>query len=206
MKEKTLFDYENSDEPMQDPETKLKVEFFNCILDAILQSLEKRSLQLQQHNIHFKFIYNISSLRNMSKEHLMKHCVHLQALLTDKQTGEADIDGLQMMEELDALSVLIKSDAPPLEVLRFITKYDFAPNVAVALRILLTLPMSVASGERSLFLLKFTKKELPEALYVTRTISELVTIAVENRTTMKLKFEAILSEFASMKARKVNSL
>jgi hypothetical protein len=26
----------------------------------------------------------------MSKEHLMKHCVDLQALLTDKQTGEAD--------------------------------------------------------------------------------------------------------------------
>jgi hypothetical protein len=32
----------------------------------------------------------------MSKEHLMKHCVDSQALLTDKQTGRADIDGLQM--------------------------------------------------------------------------------------------------------------
>jgi hypothetical protein len=39
----------------------------------------------------------------------MKHCVDLQALLTDKQTGEADIDGLQMMEELDVLSVLVKT-------------------------------------------------------------------------------------------------
>jgi hypothetical protein len=44
----------------------------------------------------------------MSKEHLMKHYVDLQALLTDKQTGKADIDGLQMMEELDVLSVLEK--------------------------------------------------------------------------------------------------
>jgi hypothetical protein len=80
---------------MQDPETKFKAELFNCIWDAILQSLEQRFLQLQQHNIHFNFLYNISSLRNMSKEHLMKHCVDLQAVLTDKQTGEADIDGLQ---------------------------------------------------------------------------------------------------------------
>jgi hypothetical protein len=66
----------------------------------------------------------------MSKEHLTKHCVDLQALLTDRQTDEADIDGLQTMEELDALSVLVKTKAPPLEVLQFITKYDFAHNVA----------------------------------------------------------------------------
>jgi hypothetical protein len=163
------FDYENFDEPMQDPETKFKVEFFNCILDAILQSLEERFLQLQQHNIHFKFLYSISSLRNRSKEHLMKHCVDLQVLLTDKQTREADIDVLQMMEELDVLSVLVKTNAPPLEVLQFMTKYDFTPNVAVALRIILTLPMSVASGERSFSLLRLIKK-LPEVLHVTITI------------------------------------
>jgi hypothetical protein len=42
----------------------------------------------------------------MLKEHLMKNCVDFQALLTDKQTD--DIDGLQMMEELDVLSVLVK--------------------------------------------------------------------------------------------------
>jgi hypothetical protein len=47
---------ENSDEPMQDPGTKFKAEFLNCILDGMLQSLEERFLQLQQHNIHFKFL------------------------------------------------------------------------------------------------------------------------------------------------------
>jgi hypothetical protein len=62
-----------------------------------------------------------------------------------------------MMEELDELSVLVKTNAPPLEVLQFMTKYDFAPNVAVAMHILLTLPMSVASGERSFSLLKSIK-------------------------------------------------
>jgi hypothetical protein len=64
---KKQFNYGNSDEPMQDPETKFEVEFFSCILDAVLQSLEVRILQLQQHNTHFKFLYNISSLQNMSK-------------------------------------------------------------------------------------------------------------------------------------------
>jgi hypothetical protein len=34
----------------------------------------------------------------------------------------------------------------------------------------------------------------------------LATIAIENRTPMKLKFETILGEFVNMKARKVNLL
>jgi hypothetical protein len=109
------------------------------------------------------------------------------------------------MEELDVLSVLVKTNAPPLEVLWFITKYDFAPNVAVALHILLTLPMSVASAERSFSLLKLIKNYLRSSMSQER-LSGLATIAIENRTVTKLKFEAILGEFANMKARIVNLL
>jgi hypothetical protein len=58
------------------------------------------------------------------------------------------------MEELDAFSVLIEINAPPLEVLQLISKYYFAPNVAVALHILLTLSVPLASGERSFSLSK----------------------------------------------------
>jgi hypothetical protein len=141
----------------------------------------------------------------MSKEHLTKHCVDLQAVLTDKQSGEADIDGLQMMDELDALCVLVKTNAPPSEVLQFITKYDFAPNVAAALPILLTLPMSVASGERSFSLLKVIDNYLRSSVSQER-LSGLATIAIENRTAMKLKFETILGEIAYMKAHKVDLL
>jgi hypothetical protein len=80
----------------------------------------------------------------MSEEHLMKHYVGLQALLTDKQTGEADIDGLQVMEELDVLSVLVKAKRPTIRSTAVHNSYDFAPNVAVELPNIFTLPMSVA--------------------------------------------------------------
>jgi hypothetical protein len=66
------FNYENSDELMQDPDNKFKVQFFYFILDAILQSLEEKFLQLQQHNTNFQFLYNRRSLQNMSKEHAIK--------------------------------------------------------------------------------------------------------------------------------------
>jgi hypothetical protein len=79
------FNYENSDELMQDPENKFKVQFSSFILVAILQSLEEKFLQLQEHNTHFQFLYNRSSLQSISKEHIMKHCVDLQSLFTEKE-------------------------------------------------------------------------------------------------------------------------
>jgi hypothetical protein len=90
---------------MQDPGNKFKVQFFNFILDAILQSLVK-FLKLQQHDTHFQLLYNRRSLQNKSKEHVIKCCLDLQTLFTDEEMGKADIDELQMMEEHDALSVL----------------------------------------------------------------------------------------------------
>jgi hypothetical protein len=92
------FNYENFDELMQDPENKFKSQFSGFILDEILQSLKEKFLQLRQHNAHFQFLYNRSSLRNTSKEHIIKRCVDLQSLFTDKEMDKADTDELQMVE------------------------------------------------------------------------------------------------------------
>jgi hypothetical protein len=109
-----LFDYEKSVEHRQEPETKFKVEFFQLHFgcSTTISGGEVLADAATQHTLQISI--KLSSLRNMSKEHLMKHCVDLQALLTDKQTGEADIDGLQIMEDVNVLSVLVKTNAPPL--------------------------------------------------------------------------------------------
>jgi hypothetical protein len=67
----------------------------------------------------------------MSKEHLVKQCVDLQAFLTDKQRGKADIDGLQMVGQMDALPVLVKKCL----IIRStaVNKYDFTPNIVEAM-------------------------------------------------------------------------
>ncbi|XP_022180482.1 uncharacterized protein LOC111040778 [Myzus persicae] len=66
------------------------------------------------------------------------------------QINLANIDAIEMTDELVAISELLKPNSTPLEVLQFIVNNNnFVPNVAVALRIILTMPVSVASGERS---------------------------------------------------------
>ncbi|KAF0703087.1 Dimer Tnp hAT domain-containing protein, partial [Aphis craccivora] len=50
-----------------------------------------------------------------------------------------------MTNELVAISELLKPNSTPLEVSHFILNNDnFIPHVAVALRIILTIPVSVA--------------------------------------------------------------
>jgi hypothetical protein len=64
-----------------------------------------------------------------------------------------------------------------------------------------------ASGIRGMEfqLIKINKKYLRSSM-LQEPLSRLATIACDNRTAMKLKFEAIIGEFANVKAHKVNLL
>ncbi|XP_004206394.2 uncharacterized protein LOC101241485 [Hydra vulgaris] len=85
-KKKKMFLYESSDEPILDPKTEFRVNFFNQVVDKALQSLQPRFMQLKEHfqlhkpNKLFGFLYNF---RNMSKEDLRKHSADLEIALTD---------------------------------------------------------------------------------------------------------------------------
>ncbi|CAI6358832.1 unnamed protein product [Macrosiphum euphorbiae] len=156
-KKKTVFfSYEQPDEPIINLKTKFKVELYFYILDVALNSLEERFEQLHNHCDNFKFLYDISSLKSITKNNIVKNCMDLQLLLSENENvSNSDIDAIEMTDELVAISELLKPNSTPLEVLQFIVNNNnFVPNVAVALRIILTMPVSVASGERSFSKLK----------------------------------------------------
>jgi hypothetical protein len=95
----------------------------------------------------------------MTRYELIKHCANLQLVLTDDDS--ADINGMKMADELTVLTTKVQSNLSPIELLKFmINTGDFAPNVCIALRILLTLPVTVTSGKRSFSKLKLIKTYL----------------------------------------------
>ncbi|KAJ8960709.1 hypothetical protein NQ314_006020 [Rhamnusium bicolor] len=47
------------DEPITSPEKKFEVEFFNCLLDTTLISLNERFEQLHEYSESWSFLYNI---------------------------------------------------------------------------------------------------------------------------------------------------
>jgi hypothetical protein len=93
----------------------------------------------------------------------------------------------------------------PLNILNFIRKFnieDLYPNIWVSLRILLTMPVSVASGERSFSKLKLIKTYLRSSMSQER-LSSLATLSNENSITQNLDFFELVKTFADKKARKI---
>ena len=112
-----------------------------------------------------------------------------------------------LFDELKNLSNILPDNVTtPLEVLRFIHAtrlHECVPNVSTALRILLTVPVTVASGERSFSKLKLIKTYLRSTMTQDR-LNGLAMISIENDVAASLNYSNLLSAFASAKARKVN--
>ncbi|XP_065642774.1 uncharacterized protein LOC136074389 [Hydra vulgaris] len=98
---KKMFLYESSDEPILDPKTEFRVNFFNQVVDKALQSLQPRFMQLKEHHKLFGFLYNF---QNMSKEDLRKHSADLEIALTDITK---DIEGFMLSEEMEAIKPIL---------------------------------------------------------------------------------------------------
>lgn len=95
---------------------------------------------------------------------------------------------------------------PCLEVLNFIADQrleECYPNVVVVLIILLTLPVTVASPERSFSKLKIIKNYLRSSMCQER-LSDLSIISIERNMVEKINTNEIMDNFAQQKARKVN--
>ncbi len=94
----------------------------------------------------------------MKKKKKLAHCKNLENVLTDG--GSSDLNALELADEIYVISSLLKKKQGPIDVLQFITSFNIGPNLSVAIRILLTLPITVATGERSFSKLKIIKKLL----------------------------------------------
>ena len=87
----------------------------------------------------------------------------LQTKLTDDKRNEFDINGLDLCDEIEILLTYNKYEMNALAVLNYIFSNDLIsifPNITIAVRIFLTVPVTVASAERSFSKLKLIKNYL----------------------------------------------
>ncbi|KAK2362136.1 zinc finger MYM-type protein [Trifolium repens] len=80
---------------------------------------------------------------------------------------------------------------------------NYFPNTFIAYRILLTIPVTVASAERSFSKLKLLKSYLRSTMLQER-LNGLVMIAIENDLLENIQYEELVDEFASKNARREN--
>lgn len=178
-----------------------RINCFNQILDTAVSSIDTRSQQLKTIHGLFGFLYKFQLL---SKDELMKSAKDLETALSDGQSS--DIDGYMLAEEMEAVKSFIPpSLTQPMGILRHLVKVnegvDF-PNLCIALRILLTIPVTVASGERSFSKLKLIKTYL-RATMAQERLNNLAILSIENDVAHNLNFDDVIDTFAARKARKV---
>lgn len=197
------FNYEHDDQPILDPIISFKVNFFYCVLDQALISVQERFSLLENHIVPFKFLYNLSEPQE--KNNLIMSCKNLQEKL--HANNDFDVEADDLCEEImQCHPSLNKLESDVFKILNYIFVNNLTavyPNLTVALRILLTLPISVATAERSFSKLKIIKNYLRSTMSQTR-LSNLSIISIEAETLDEVDIHEMIKKFAHLKARKID--
>ena len=195
--------YEGPDERPQDEQERFKVDFFFTVLDIAIAQVKERVTQLKQHNELFGFLYNIKTIDKFDSSELLNKCRILDKSLQHEE--QKDIDAAELFDELKALCRSLPKALNPYEVLVYLSHQKLNglfPNVQIALRVLLSLPISVASGERSFSKLKLIKTYLRSTMTQDRLVG-LATISIEHELASSLDMKSLISDFAKAKARRI---
>ncbi|XP_066310965.1 uncharacterized protein [Miscanthus floridulus] len=116
--------------------------------------------------------------------------------------GSSDIDLNDLISKLSVLQFTLP-DTPmtAMEIFEFVTKADCYPNASIAYRILFTMPVTVASAERSFSKLKLLKNYLRSTMSQER-LNGLATLCIEKRLLDKIDIDTIINDFASRNVRR----
>jgi hypothetical protein len=184
-KKKRQFDYEGRDDPVIEAKQKFKCEYFNVIVDQAIQKLEERFEQMVTFNDRYGFVHQVVSGIALETRDLEKKCADAAIHF------EGDIAGDELMTEIISFHGLYKTDIPytdptctasALSVLKYMYHnrlHEIYPNLNILLRMFLTVPVTVASGERSFSKLKIIKNYLRSSMAQDR-LSGLALISVEH--------------------------
>ncbi|XP_058733838.1 uncharacterized protein LOC131605508 [Vicia villosa] len=201
IKRKMHFD-ENLNTPILElsEEESFRVNYFLYLVDQAVVSLNKRFEQYQEYESIFGFLFTSYKLQSLDDATLKSCCSNFERVL--KHNEQSDIDGNDLFGELKLLREMLPEEiTTPTNILLFSKDLDCFPNTVIAYRILLTIPVTVASAERSFSKLKLLKTYLRSTMSQER-LNGLALIAVENDFLETLKYEELLDEFASKSVRR----
>ena len=88
-----------------------------------------------------------------------------------------------------------------MEIFQYVTEMDCYPNISIAYRILFTVPVTVASAERSFSKLKLLKNYLRSKMSQER-LKGLATLCFEKKLLDEVGNDSIVSDFAARNVRR----
>ncbi len=137
----------------------------------------------------------------MPREQILKHCNDLHNVL---RVGESsDFQPFELYEELNTMIPNLPNFIKDVkQLLSYITENslkEIYPNIYIVIRILLTIPVSTASAERSFS--KLIKNYLRNTMSQER-LSALAVLSIESDLASRLNYDTIIKEFSNVESRK----
>ena len=169
-KKRRLFDYQGEEEQRATPELKFKSNFFYPLVDQAIMSIKERFNLLREVSSAFSFLYTRDKLLLVQQENALLTCC-------------------KEFQKKFFLNYLLKTHL-----------FELYPNVYIALRILLTCPVTVASAERSFSKLKLIKTFNRTSMTDSR-LSSLAMLSIENDCARSLDYDNVITAFANKKVR-----
>jgi len=196
-KRKRFMDESQTPETHLEPRDNFRIQVFNCILDSISVELQKRVSSYVELYELFGFMTSYGSLTLLELREKATNLVN--SYPADLELSFVD-EFLQFTSIIDAdedktpghMCVMLKRDGGLLMA-------SF-PNVAIALRIYLTIGISNCEGERSFSTLSRVKNHLRSTMNQDRLV-DLAVMCIESELLRNLDVASVIEEFIQEKNR-----
>ena len=169
---------------------------FNVALDTLIQEIKSRFETTTKVNNMFSFIWDSSVDSNDIKaQELSKYY-------------PKDLRDEQFVDEVRHLSNIRETLIGKVNSLELLNKIfekglqNFFPQKCIALRIFISISVSVSQGERSFSKLALVKNCLRSTMGQDR-LSALAMLSLERDLARKLNYDSIIDSFASRRARRI---
>ena len=195
-----LFDYQGEEEQRATPELKFKSNFFDPLVDQAMMSIKERFNLLREVSSAFSFLYTRDKLLLVQQKNALLTCCK------EFQKKFGDIDSDEMSAELQRFVLILQKKRnlnTAQDFLNYLLKthlFELYPNVYIALRILLTCPVTVASAERNFSKLKLIKTFNRTSMTDSR-LSSLAMLSIENDCARSLDYDNVITAFSNKKIR-----
>lgn len=191
----------------RDQKTKFIEEFLHPVLDRILDSCNDRFSALEKLNERFSFFHKLSNLQELSDKEIREKCNDLADFYTmnvTENTGieniSKDLDGMALADEILFVKQTFDNFDSAIDLLTLVCDYgeDYLPELYIALRLFLVIPVTVASAERSFSKLKLIKNYLRSTMSQTR-LNSLATISIEHEIVDSIDIEQLVEDFMKIR-------
>jgi hypothetical protein len=165
-----------------------------------ITSLKTRFEELMVFKDIFGFLLRSTILKSLNDTELEESCTKLAD--TFSHNGLSDVEVHDLISELKILKfTLPDSILSAMEIFEHVRDLDCYPNVAIAYRILFTMPVTVASAERSFSKLKLLKNYLRSTMTQDR-LNGLAILCIEKKLLDEIDLNGIIDDFVSQNVRR----